>query len=103
MANLILIYSLKEGVKPTDFEEWVRTVDQPAMRGLNRVTRFETYRILGHLMGGGTPSCSYVEVFELTDLIGFTGEDMGSSVVQDVMSAFSGFAEAPEFLIAETV
>ncbi len=37
MAHLILTYRLKEGVSPVDFENWVKTVDQPAMRGLSRV------------------------------------------------------------------
>ncbi len=103
MANLILIYRLKEGVSPADFEHWVKTVDQPAMRGLSRVSRFDTYRVSGLLMGEGAPSCSYVEVFDISDLAGFTSEDMAGDTVQAVMGAFMGFAEAPEFLMAEAV
>lgn len=103
MAQLILVYSLKEGVSPADFEAWVKTVDQPAMRGLTRVTRFDTYRVTGLLMGEGAPSCQYVELFEISDLAGFTSEDMPGETVQAVMGSFMGFAEAPEFLIAEAV
>jgi hypothetical protein len=103
MANLILIYSLKDGVSQSDFENWVRTVDQPAMRSLSRVTAFNTYRVTGNLMGEAAPSCTYVEVFEINDLAGFTSQDMAGATVQDVMGAFMGFAEAPEFLIAEAV
>ncbi len=103
MAHLILTYRLKDGVSPADFENWVKTVDQPAMRGLSRVTRFDTYRVSGLLMGEGPPSCSYVEIFEISDLAGFTGEDMPGETVQAVMGAFMGFADAPEFLIAEAV
>jgi hypothetical protein len=103
MAHLILTYRLKAGVSPADFEAWVRTVDQPAMRGLSRVTRFDTYRVSGLLMGEGAPSCDYVEIFEISDLAAFTGEDMPGETVQAVMGAFMGFADAPEFLIAEAV
>lgn len=103
MAHLILTYRLKDGVTPADFEQWVKTVDQPAMRGLSRVTRFDTYRVTGLLMGEGAPSCAYVEVFEISDLAGFTGQDMPGETVQAVMGAFMGFADAPEFLVAEAV
>ena len=37
MAQLILLYSLKDDVSSQDFENWVKTVDYPQMRGLERV------------------------------------------------------------------
>jgi REDY-like protein HapK len=103
MTNLILRYRLKAGVTPADFEQWVRTVDQPRMRGLARVARFNTYRITGNLMGADKPGCDYIEVFEITDFAGFTGEDLGGAVVQSVMGDFMGFVDAPEFMIAQAV
>jgi REDY-like protein HapK len=101
MAAIILKYRLKDGVSPADFEEWVRMVDQPAMRALSRVAAFDTYKVTGLLMGEGAPSVSYVEVFDVPDLAGFTGEDMAGETVQGIMGQFMGFAEAPEFLVAE--
>lgn len=101
MATLMLRYTLKDGVTPTDFENWVKTIDQPAMRGLARVAAFDTYRVTGLLMGEGAPSSAYVEVFDIPDLAGFTSEDMPGDTVQSIMGQFMGFAEAPEFLIAE--
>ena len=102
MTNLILRYRLKPGVTAADFEQWVKTVDHPSMRGLSRIQRFDTYRITGMLMGGDKP-CDYIEVFEVSDMTGFTSEDLGGTVVQGVMGAFMGFADAPEFMIAEVV
>jgi hypothetical protein len=101
MAYLILRYHLNEGVSPSDFETWVKTVDQPAMRGLTRVTQFDTFRVTGLLMGEGVAEQSYVEFFEISDLDGFTSQDMASETVQSVMGTFMGFAKAPEFCIAE--
>ncbi len=103
MSALIIRYRLNAGVSPADFERWVIDVDHPAMRGLRRVKRFETYRVVGLLMGAGQPSSDYVELFEIDDLAGFTSEDMAGETVQAVMGAFMGFADAPEFLIAEAV
>ena len=103
MGAIILKYRLKPGVTQADFEHWVRTVDQPAMRGLARVQAFNTYRVTGLLMGEGAPSTEYVEVFEVEDIAGFTGEDMAGDTVQSIMCQFLGFADAPEFLLAERI
>ena len=37
MATIILKYKLKPGVTRADFEHWVKTTDQPVMRGLTSV------------------------------------------------------------------
>lgn len=103
MAFLLLRYTLKDGVSPEDFENWVRETDQPAMRALQRVKSFDTYRATGLLMGEGEPSQSYFEIFEIDDMAGFTSEDMPGSVVQAVMGDFMGFADNPEFTIAERI
>jgi hypothetical protein len=103
MQQIIILYNLKPDVSPEKFENWVRTVDQPNMRGLARVNRFQTFRTQSHLMGEGTPSVQYVEIFDITDLEGFTGQDMASDVVQMVLGAFMGLVYNPEMIIASEV
>lgn len=105
MAHVIISYRLAPGVTREAFEDWVRTKDQPAMRSLARVASFETYRVTGHLIGGGEGGADgrYVELFDITDLAGFTGEDMPGALVQGVMGEFMQFVADPEFLIAEKV
>jgi REDY-like protein HapK len=103
MSYLLLRYTLKDGVDPTDFERWIRETDQPAMRGLSRVKAFDTFRATGLLMGEGAPSQSYFEIFEIDDLAGFTAEDMPGAVVQAIMGEFMGFVENPEFAVAEKI
>jgi REDY-like protein HapK len=101
MAFVMIRYNLQEGVAREDFESWVRDSDQPTMRSLKRVESFETYRVTGLLMGDGAPSQSYFEIFEIEDLEGFTGEDMPGDTVQAIIGQFMGFADNPEFVIAE--
>ena len=103
MSAIIITYGLRPNVSPADFEAWVKDHDHPIMRGLGRVKRFATYRVTGLLMGEGAPSCSYVEVFEVPDLAGFTGTDMASPTVQSILEQFTGFVTAPEFLVAEEI
>jgi hypothetical protein len=101
MASIIIKYRLQSGVTQADFENWVKTVDQPTMRGLERVQSFETYRVTGLLMGDGAPSVEYVEVFDISDMATFGAEDMTGPTVQAIMGQFMGFAAAPEFMLAE--
>lgn len=103
MAKLILIYRLKDGVDASDFENWVRTTDYPAMRGLSRVNSFHTYRTEKLLMGEARPSADYVEIFDIPDLDGFAAEDMPGETVQSIMGQFMGFADSPEFIICSDV
>lgn len=101
--NLFVLYTLKEGVTPEQFEDWVRTTDQPAMRSLARVQDFRTYRAERLLMGEGAPGIAYIEAFAIPDLDGFIAEDMGGETVQTVMGGFMGFAEAPQFIVVSEV
>jgi REDY-like protein HapK len=103
MAAIIIKYQLADGVTREQFEEWVKTEDQPTMRGLARVASFNTYRVTGKLIGEGEPSVTYVELFDVPDLAGFTGEDMPGAAVQAIMGAFMGMVKDPEFLVAEAV
>ena len=101
MSAVIISYTLKPGVTPADFENWVRSVDQPTLRGLARVKAFDTFRIERLLMGEGAPSAHYVELFHIPDLDGFMAEDMAGETMQGIMAQFAGFADSPEFLVAE--
>ena len=101
--NLFILYTLKEGATPEQFEDWVVTTDQPAMRSLARVQSFRTYRAERLLMGEGTPGISYIEAFAIPDLEGFTNEDMAGETVQAIMGEFMGFAEAPQFIVVSEV
>ena len=103
MAQIIIKYKLKAGVTREQYENWTRTTDYPTMRGLTRVARFVNYRTVRNLVSDAAPTVDYVEFFDIADMDGFLGEDMGSSTVQAVMGEFMQFVDAPEFLIAEEV
>lgn len=103
VATVILRYRLKPDADREAFEAWSRTIDQPAMRGLRRISRFDTYRVEGLYIGEDRPSCDYVEFFDIDDLAGFSREDLTSPLVQKIVADLMQFAEAPEFLLAAKV
>lgn len=102
-VNLIILYSLKAGVTPADFEAWVKSTDHPTMRGLARVADFRTMRAEKLLMGDGKPTVQYIETFSVSDMDGFVAEDMPGETVQGVMGQFMGFAEAPQFIVVSEI
>ena len=101
--NLFLLYTLKDGVSPEDFERWVIETDYPAMRGLSRVQSFRTFRAERLLIGEGAPGVSYIEAFAIPDLEGFVAEDLGGATVQGIMGQFIGLVDAPQFIVASEV
>lgn len=103
MANLMLLYKLQPGVTRDQFETWVRTTDYPAMRGLRRVASYVNHRVERLLMGEGSPSIDYVEVFDIPDLEGFVAQDMPGQIVQAIVADFGGFADSPEFLVVRAI
>ena len=102
-VNLILLYNLKPGVSEADFETWVRTQDQPTMRGLKSVSDFRTYRSTALMMGEGKPSHQYIETFAINDLNAFGTTDMARAEVQKIVGAFTGFADAPQFIMVDEI
>lgn len=103
MANVMITYKLKAGVSREDFETWVRDYDYPGLRGLKRVASFTNHRVERLLIGEGAPSVDYVEVFDISDLDGFTAEDLPGETLQTVMGAFMGWVDNPQFLVVSPV
>ena len=101
MAKILIQYRLQPGVTPADFEAWVRDTDYPVMRGITRVAHYANHRVRGLLIGEGEPDCDYVEIFDIPDLDGFTGEDMPGAVVQGIMGDFMARVADPRFLILD--
>ncbi len=102
-VNLMILYTLKAGVTPADFEAWVKSTDYPTMRGLERVADFRTHRSERLLMGEGKPTVQYIETFSIPNLDAFVSKDMPGETVQGIMGQFMGFAEAPQFIVVSEI
>ena len=102
-VNLMILYSLKAGVTPADFEAWVKSTDYPGMRGLGSVADFRTHRAEKLLMGDGKPTVQYIETFSIPNLDAFVAEDMPGATLQGIMGQFMGFAEAPQFIVVSEI
>jgi hypothetical protein len=100
MTTLIVLFNLKPGVTPGDYERWAITTDLPTVRGLPSVAGFEVYRASGILGSDAPPPYAYVELIDVPVLEALFG-DIGTPVMQRVAAEFQALADNPLFLITE--
>jgi len=96
MATIIVLFNLRAGVTPADYEAWARRTDLPIVIALPSVEGFEVLRTTG-LLGGGQPPYQYVEILRFTALDALF-KDIGSETMQRVASEFQTFADGPLFI-----
>ena len=63
-----VITTLKPGVKPEDYERWLREYDYPVARTLPSIVSYRTSRIAGPINGAEHAGWSYIERIEVRDV-----------------------------------
>jgi len=99
--RIVVLFNLKQGVEPGDYEAWARTTDIPGVRGLASVNDFQVYRTAGTL-GGGVAPYAYIETIDITGMEAFMS-DVTSDAVQKVAAQFQNFADNPQFILTEAL
>jgi hypothetical protein len=101
MTTIVVLFSLKAGIDPGQYEAWARGTDIPNVRALASVREFRVLRTSG-LMNGAAAPCQYVELIELESLAGLR-QDVRSETMQRVAREFREFADAPQFIVTESI
>lgn len=68
MLTVFFLNKLHPHVSPSDYEEWVRTVDYPTARALPSIQEYTVCRIDGLLEGTGDSPYQYIERVLITGL-----------------------------------
>jgi hypothetical protein len=98
--RIIVLFNLKPGADPSDYEHWARTTDIPGVRALGSVEDFRVYRTTG-LLGSEAPApYAYAEVIDIQAMEPFLA-DVSSEAVQKVAAEFQQFADSPLFILTE--
>ncbi len=100
--RIVVLFNLKPGVDPADYEAWAASEDAPAVRALPSVAAFRVHALTGLMFGAGTPPFRYVEVIDIADPEGF-GADIATPRMQAIAARFRDFAEAPLFLTTREI
>lgn len=89
--RVFFLNTLKPGVDPKDYEEWVRTVDYPIARGQSAINSYVVTRLTGHLGGTGDLPCQYLEVLEITDIDEYRTVGDTSAEFRRLMAEFNDY------------
>jgi len=98
---VVVLFNLKAGVSVADYEAWARARDLPAVNALPSVESFRVLRSKG-LMNGSAAPYQYVELIELRSLDGLRA-DTQSELMKGVAREFREFADAPQFIVTESL
>ncbi|MCA0900874.1 REDY-like protein HapK [Microbulbifer agarilyticus] len=103
MATMIVVlFNLKPGVNPSDYEQWANTTDLPTVRDLASVNQFSVLRSTGLLGSDASSPYQYVELLEVNDMEKL-GADVSSETMQRVAAEFQQFADNPQFILTEAI
>jgi hypothetical protein len=99
---IVVLFNLKSGASPDAYENWARTTDIPNVNALGSVRSFSVLRTTG-LLGSDEPApYRYVELLDVQDMEQL-GNDVGSETMQRVAAEFQDFADAPAFMLTESI
>lgn len=101
-TTIVVLFNLKPGVSPSDYEQWAKTTDLPTVRKLGSVNQFSVLRTSG-LLGSEAPApYQYVELLEVNDMETL-GADVSSETMQRVAAEFQQFADNPQFMLTDVI
>lgn len=98
--RIVVLFNLKEGVDPADYEAWARGTDIPGVNALTSVHGFTVHKATGMFGSDATPPYQYVEIIDIVAMDPFVA-DVSDPEFQKVAAAFGGFADNPQFILTE--
>lgn len=100
MATVIVLFNLRDGVDPAEYEKWARERDSPTVNGLPSVRRFRLQKASGVLGSDAAAPYQYIEILD-HDGMETLGADLGGEEMQAVAAEFQRFADNPVFVVTE--
>ena len=101
-ATLIVLFNLKQGKSPEDYERWAVTTDIETVKALGSVDDFKLYKADGLLMSDEPSPYQYAELIHVNDMDAFGGE-VSTDTMKRVAAEFQEFADGPLFLLTHDV
>ena len=89
--RVFFLNTLREGVDPAQYEDWIRRVDYPVARRQASIERYEVTRLEGMVSGEGAPPYQYLEVIDITDIDAYRGSMEGNQEFEQLLTDWSRF------------
>lgn len=100
--RIIVLFNLRPGADPAEYEAWARARDLPGVRALPSIDDFTIHRATGLLGAPGSKApYDYVEIIDVADMDGFWS-DISGAASQAVAAEFRGWlAGEPLFITTD--
>ena len=102
MTRIVVLFNLKDESQVEAYEAWACTTDLPTVNGLKSVDAFTVHRAAGLLGKDDKPPYDYVEIIDVNDMETF-GAEVSEENMRKVAGEFQGFADAPVFILTESL
>jgi len=79
-----VLTTLKAGVRPEDYERWLREYDYRVAKTLPSIISYRTHRIVGPISGAESAEWSYIERIEVRDVEQYQ-KDLASAAGQELI------------------
>lgn len=100
--RIVVLFNLREGVDPADYERWARETDIPGVRGLPSCADYQVYRTTGLFGSDAPPPYAYIETIDIHGVDAFVA-DVSTDAVQKLAGEFGRFADNPLFITTEAL
>lgn len=100
--RIIVLFNLKAGADPAEYERWARETDIPGVRGLPSCADFQVYRATGLFGSDERPPYAYIETIDIRGVDAFVA-DVSSEAVQRVAAEFQRFGDNPLFITTQAL
>ena len=100
MAIMVVLFNLKPGVTPEQYEQWARETDVPAVNALDAVERFRVYKSIGLLGTDAKPPYEYMELVEIADLEQLA-KDAATERMREITQQFQTMADNPIWILLD--
>ena len=102
MTRIVVLFNLKDADSVQEYEAWARSTDLPIVNGLKSVDNFTVHRATGLLGRDDAPPYQYVEIIDVNDMAVF-GEEVSTETMRKVAGEFQAFADAPVFMLTDSL
>ncbi|WP_373489125.1 REDY-like protein HapK [Blastomonas sp.] len=98
--KIIVLFNLRPGVSVSEYEDWARNQDFPAVNALGSVNAFTVHKATGLFGSDGTSPYSHIEIIDITDMDAFVA-DISTPEFQAMAAPFQQYADNPQFILTE--
>ncbi len=99
-TRIVALFNLKPGISASDYENWAKTKDIPAVNGLKSVDSFEVFRSAGLLGSQAKPPYAYVEIIDVNNMEVFGGE-VSTATMQKIAGEFQAMTDDLSFILTD--